>query len=114
MNISVIIPIHEYSDELSLYLDKAVESIVKQEGIDELPQLILVYPVGLEANIQGFKDGCIRKYQEKLPYTKFTLVPNDGKTDYQSQVNLAVESVTTEYFSVLEFDDEYQDWRLGQ
>ena len=34
-------------------------------------------------------------------------VKNDGNTSYQAQVNLAVESVTTDYFSVLEFDDEY-------
>jgi hypothetical protein len=107
MNISVIIPIHEYNDELSLYLDKAVESIVKQEGVEELPQLILVFPSELEAAIEGFKEGAIRKYQEKLPYTKFTLISNGGNTDYQSQVNLAVKSVTTDYFSVLEFDDEY-------
>jgi len=38
-----------------------------------------------------------------------TFVVNEGNTDYQSQVNLAVKSVTTEYFSVLEFDDEYSD-----
>ena len=107
MNISVIIPIHEYNDELSLYLDKAVESIVKQEGVEELPQLILVFPSELEAAIEGFKEGAIRKYQEKLPYTKFTLISNGGNPDYQSQVNLAVKSVTTDYFSVLDFDDEY-------
>jgi hypothetical protein len=34
-------------------------------------------------------------------------IKNDGNTSYQSQVNLAVKSVTTDYFSVLEFDDEY-------
>jgi hypothetical protein len=107
MNISVIIPIHEYDDELSLYMNKAIESIVKQENIDEIPQIVLVFPAALEENIIGFRDGCIRKYQDKLPETKFTLVKNDGDTSYQAQVNLAVDSVTTEYFTVLEFDDEY-------
>ena len=61
MNISVIIPIHEHNDELSLYLDKAVESIAKQESVDELPQLVLVFPPELEAAIEGFKEGTIRK-----------------------------------------------------
>lgn len=107
MNISVIIPIHEYNDELSVYMDKAVESIVKQDGVEELPQIVLVYPAEIEESINGFKEGCIRKFQEKLPYTKFTMVKNEGNTDYQSQVNLGVKSVTTDYFSVLEFDDEY-------
>lgn len=108
MNISVIIPIHEYNDALSLYLDKAVESIVKQENVNELPKIILVFPTAIEASIKGFVEGCIRKYQDKgVTYQQFYLVNNFEKTDYQSQVNLGVESVTTEYFSVLEFDDEY-------
>ena len=105
MNITVIIPIHEYNDELSLYLDKAVESIFKQEHITEIPQIVLVFPVTLEESIIGFRDSLIRKTQ--IPHTKFTLIPNSGKTDYQSQVNLAVDNITTDYFSVLEFDDEY-------
>ncbi len=105
MNITVIIPICEYNDELSLYVDKAVESIFKQEHITEIPQIALVFPTTLEESIIGFRDGLIRKTQ--IPYTKFTLISNSGRTDYQSQINLAVDNITTDYFSVLEFDDEY-------
>ena len=105
MNISVIIPINEYNDELSLFLDKAVESVFKQQNLTEFPQVILVYPTDLGDAIVGFRDGMVRKNQ--IPSTNYTLVPNTGKTDYQSQVNLAVDFVTTDYFSVLEFDDEY-------
>ena len=36
-----------------------------------------------------------------------SFVKNEGKTDYQSQVNLGVDNIDTEYFSVLEFDDEF-------
>lgn len=108
MNISVIIPVHEYNDEISSLLDKAVESVVKQDNIDALPKIILVFPTALEAGINGFVESQIRKYQDSgVTYENFYLVNNFDKTDYQSQVNLAVESVTTEYFSVLEFDDEY-------
>ncbi len=108
MNISVIIPIHEYNDPISSLLDKAVESVVKQEGVKGLPKIILVFPTAIEASINGFVESMIRKYQDKgITYQNFYLVNNFDKTDYQSQVNLAVESVTTEYFSVLEFDDEY-------
>ena len=108
MNISVIIPIHKYDDELSLLVGKAVESIVKQEDVEELPEMILVYPVELDANIIGFRDSMIRKYQNSgVTTNNFILIKNDDVTDYQSQVNLAVKSVTTDYFSVLEFDDEY-------
>jgi len=108
MNISVIIPIHEYNDELSLLVTKAVESVVKQENVEELPQIILVYPAELDASIIGFRDSMIRKDQlSGVTHTNFVLIKNDGATDYQSQVNLGVKSVTTDYFSVLEFDDEY-------
>lgn len=108
MNISVIIPVHEYNDEISSLLDKAVESVVKQENVDALPKIVLVYPTTLETSIKGFVESQIRKYQDKgVTYESFYLVNNFDKTDYQSQVNLAVDSITTQYFSVLEFDDEY-------
>ena len=108
MNISVIIPIHEYNDELSLLMTNAVESVVKQEDIEQLPTMVLVYPAELDTNIIGFRDAMIRKHSASgLTDQNFTLIKNAGDSDYQSQVNLAVKSVTTEYFSVLEFDDEY-------
>jgi hypothetical protein len=108
MNISVIIPIHEYNDELSLLVTNAVESVFKQENIDELPKILLVYPTELDVSVTGFKDSMIRKHQTSgVTDNNFILIKNDGVTDYQSQVNLAVKSVTTDYFSVLEFDDEY-------
>ena len=99
MNISVIIPIHEYNDNLSLLIDKAIESVVKQEGVDELPQVIIVAPQEVLNEITP------KVFAETHPNTLF--INNEGETNYQSQVNLAVESVTTDYFSVLEFDDEY-------
>ena len=37
MNITVIVPIHEYNDELSVFLTKAVESVINQERVEELP-----------------------------------------------------------------------------
>jgi hypothetical protein len=107
MNISIIIPIHEHNDKISSYLDKAIESIVKQEGVQELPQIVLVFPQSIEVGVVGFRDSVIQKHQDRLSDTNFTMVINEGNTDYQSQVNLGVKSITTEYFSVLEFDDEY-------
>jgi len=107
-NISVIIPIHEYNDQISSYLDKAFESIVKQLNVEELPKIILVFPSAIESNIIGFVESQIRKHQDKgVTSENFYFVNNFNEIDYQSQVNLAVESVRTNYFSVLEFDDEY-------
>ena len=108
MNISVIVPIHEYNDDLSGLVTKAVESVFKQEEVDELPKILLVYPTELDEAIVGFRDSMIRKHSVTgVTDQNFVLIKNDGATDYQSQVNLAAQSVTTDYFSVLEFDDEY-------
>jgi hypothetical protein len=99
MNITAIIPVHEYNEKVQSLLDKAIESVLKQEKTDTLPEIIVVAPLGL----QGLIEYCT-KYIDTL---KIRLINHEGKTDYQSQVNLAVEKVTTDYFSVLEFDDEY-------
>ena len=99
MNISVIIPVHEYSEKIQSYLDKAIESVLKQENVAELPQILIVAP-------QAVLNEVVPKISaETRPNVSFII--NEGNTDYQAQVNLAVESVTTDYFSVLEFDDEY-------
>lgn len=103
MNITVIIPVHEYNDVVNNYLNKAIESILKQEDLVNedlslnLPKVIIVYPPEIEEQMKVYN----------YVHPDVTYLKNEGKTDYQSQVNLAVKSVTTEYFSVLEFDDEY-------
>jgi len=109
MKISVIIPIHEYNDELSGLMTKAVESVIRQDTA-ELPKILLVYPTELDKSISELKDSIIRKNSSSgTTHEDIILVKNDGLTDYQSQVNLGVENVRTEYFSVLEFDDEYSE-----
>jgi len=107
MNISVIVPIHEYNDDLSGLVTKAVESVIKQEEV-EIPQILFVCPPELDEALIGLRDSMIRKYSSSgVTEQNFTIVRNNDKTDYQSQVNVGVKAVTTDYFSVLEFDDEY-------
>jgi len=101
MNITVIIPVHEYNEKIQSLLDKAIESVVKQENIEVLPQIVVVAPQ------EALNELVSHISVEQHPNVSFVL--NEGNTDYQSQVNLAVESVTTDYFSVLEFDDEYSN-----
>ena len=98
-NITVIIPIHEFNDEISDYLNKAIECIEKQEHIDEKPKLLFVSA--------AVCDDAVLEYLRSKENFTYEFVRNEGNTDYQSQVNFAVEKVTTDYFSVLEFDDEY-------
>lgn len=103
-NLAVIVPIIECDDKTTPLLTKAIESIAKQEEIETLPVIHIVYPVAIEADVISWKNSMIHKHQDKLT---FVLIKNEGNTDYQSQVNLAVDNITAEYFSVLEFDDEY-------
>lgn len=109
MNIITIIPIHEYNDEISGYLTKAVESIIKQEGIEKLPLIALVFPPAIEGGIIGFRDSIIRKHQDKINHKSFLLLKNEGKTDYQTQINFGVNNIESDYFTTLEFDDEFSN-----
>ena len=108
MNVSVVIPVHECNDEITPMLSKAVETIVTQEKIEGLPKIYVVYAADIEECVVGWKDSMIRKYSnEGVNFETFILIKNEGKTDFQSQINLAATKVDTEYFSILEFDDEY-------
>lgn len=102
MNNTVIVPIHEINDEYRDYLVKAIESVANQININELPKVIIVYTADIDDSLMT---------NIKLPETtnklSITYLKNTGSSDYQSQVNFAVNHVTTDYFSVLEFDDEY-------
>lgn len=102
MNITIIIPIHKINDEINEYLKKAILSIEKQVDVNEKPKLILVYPPDIENEIK------------LLNFTNLdvSFVENNGNVDYQSQINLAVELVNTDYFTVLEFDDELSNTYL--
>lgn len=99
MNITTIIPVHKYDENIREYLAKALLSIRKQEGIEEQPKVVLVYPPQIEENIKV----VLHDFAD----INVVLQKNEGKIDYQSQVNAAVKTVETEYFSVLEVDDEY-------
>ena len=105
MNISVIIPIHEFNDSVSELLKKAIESVATQKSVEKIPEIFIVYPTSIQdEKIVELKDEMLKKHENKI---KINLINNEGESDYQSQVNLGVDKINTEYFSVLEFDDEY-------
>jgi len=96
MNITIIIPVHEYNDDVSRYLPKSIESINNQIGIDIKPTIIFVAPKEIYESINTL-----------LGDTEYQFIANPNGSDYQSQVNYAVEHVKTDYFTILEFDDEF-------
>jgi len=102
MNITVVLPVHEFDEKVEVFLDNAIKSVEKQTGVEDLPEIVLVYAKRIETQILGYLSS--RVFDEKLIIRS---VPNENKTDFQSQINLGAENVNTEYFSILEYDDEY-------
>lgn len=93
-NVTVIIPIHKINDSIASYFEKAIKSIEDQKT--KPTSVIVVVPKGLEINKEVLKG--IKEWK---------IIENEGQTDFCSQVNLGVENTETEFFSVLEVDDEY-------
>lgn len=99
-NLTVIIPIHELNEDL---LANAIKSVNTQQTVKSKINVLLVYPKELELSLNLF----IKK--NKFKNLIIDKLLNTGKTDFQSQINTAVKNISTEYFSILEFDDEYSN-----
>lgn len=98
MNITTIIPIHEINDDIEKYLKESIQSVVEQIDVNGKIKLMIVYPTEIDTQIRNIGS----QFNIEIKY-----VVNEGNTEYQSQVNLAVENVDTEFFVVLEFDDVF-------
>jgi hypothetical protein len=92
--VTVVLPIHEINEDVLNYLEKSIKSVNIQKT--KPSEVIIVKP----------KDLDLPKIDLDVNIT-LTILENTGKTDFASQVNLGVENVKTEFFSVLEVDDEY-------
>lgn len=97
-NITVIIPLHELNSSVSVLLNNALKSVENQL---EKPEETLV--VGPQEVCDYVNETVIKNFRD----LKIRTVLNVGETDFASQLNLGVENVETEWFSFLEFDDEY-------
>ena len=105
MNTTVIIPVHEYNEDIKKLYRNALGSIVDQKNIEEKPKVLVVYASALSNNEEdGFVNNEIHRTIDGLT---IGYIKNEGKTDFQSQINLGAKSVDTDYFSILELDDEY-------
>lgn len=102
-DITVIVPIHEYNDEIKSLLSDALTKLSEAEdfyntsyNVKENASLMFVGP----KNVLG-----------EIEYDREIIKIENNTTDFSSQINLAVENVKTEYFSILEFDDFfYKKW----
>jgi hypothetical protein len=98
-NVTVILPIHEFGEVVKKYLEFAIQSVLKQ--VDASPNLLIVYTHRAE-------EGGLLTYLEQQAYgERVSTIKNIEKTDFCGQVNFGVQNISTPYFSILEFDDEY-------
>lgn len=94
--LTVIIPVHELDEATTASLRKALESVVAQKVQPE--KVVVVGPESIKKGLNAAKKGLD---------IKVTFLVNEDKTDFSSQINLAVEKLTTSHFTLLEFDDEF-------
>jgi len=97
--ISVILPVHELNDETKPLFSNAIQSIRQQQVKPDA--VLIVAP----------KNSDVCNYLKSIDFTDIkdivTILENDGKTDFASQMNFGVSKCKTEWISILEFDDEY-------
>ena len=98
-NISVIMPVHELNDETKQLFYNAIKSVKEQTVKPD--ELVIVVPKGSDVAeyIKSFDYGDIKD--------SVIIGENDGETDFCSQINFGVEMTKTEWFSILEYDDEF-------
>ena len=99
MSITVIIPLHEVTETTSNLFQNAIKSV--EDQMSKPTSVLIVTPKDSEATTfsKGFDYMTIKDIVK--------VVENDGKTDFASQINFGVSQCETEWFSILEYDDEY-------
>ena len=99
-NLTVIIPVHSVADaNFNEMFSTALNSI---EANDTVPNEVLIVRCPckeVEATLNSFD---FKSYSFKI-----TIIENNIGKSFQEQINYAASQVITEYFSFLEFDDEY-------
>lgn len=99
-DITVLLPVHELkTDREKELFGISIASVAKQEVRPD--ELLIIVPAGSELEKE------LQDYDFKDASDLVRVIGNPGKTDFQSQINYGVEQTTTEWFSILEFDDEY-------
>jgi hypothetical protein len=94
--ITILLPIHKIDEDESLMLANALSSI---ENFYNDIILMIICPPEIETKLRLFNFG------EKL---EVKIIKNKGDTSFISQINLGIDNVETEWFSIFEIDDEYK------
>lgn len=96
-NISIIIPVHVWDEDMKSLLGRALGNLDECRGFyDGELRAIVVGP-------QAVVDGVHSDYCDRVS----AVLLNEGSTDFCSQVNFAAQNIDTDYFSIMEVDDVY-------
>lgn len=95
--ITILLPIHKIGEDESVMLANALESI---EDFHNDIKLTVISPTSVKKQLENFDFG--QKLEVKLLENK------TNETDFASQINLGIDDCDTEWFSILEIDDEYK------
>jgi hypothetical protein len=93
-NITIILPVHRIEESYRVMFENAVKSV---EQFHNDVKLMIVCPLDVKSEFTNISD-----------VLEVNVVTNNSKTDFCSQVNLGIENCDTEWFSILEIDDEYK------
>lgn len=119
---TIIIPIEKYGEEEKEYLKKAIDSIYKQSDVSKTTNYVdengsiqneeIVYT---KEEVDGFLDIMVvgSKDFEKDVTTDFQGVKylNSKDTTIQGNINYGVKNVETEFFTYMEYDDQFnKNW----
>jgi len=99
-DVTVILPIHNVDGKFDEWFSKAIKSL---EQTQVKPGTLYV----VCADDKKIKDYMESWTQPEGITTK--VLYNEGDTDYCGQINFGVEECETEFFSILEYDDEYSN-----
>ena len=93
-NITVLIPIHKISEDYKEMLNNALESV---EDFHNDVKVSIICPNEVKKELTNLSD--------KL---EINFIVNKGETDFCSQVNLGIDKCDTEWFTILEVDDQFK------
>ena len=99
--ITYIVPVHVFNEDVKPFVEKALKSVTILEGAEQ-SEIFLTGELEVITQVQKlFNDVCGEDNKQIV-----TLVPTNEK-DLFKKINFAVSKCKTQYFSILEFDDEY-------
>lgn len=95
--LTIVIPVHEFNKKVETYLNSVINSINKQVLGDKTPKpdVVIVHDPSITKKL---------KFDNTVDAR--LLSNSSGDCSYQGQVNFASQNISTEYFSVVEYDDE--------